>query len=102
MPTTCEILFDNYALGAIYAGELFRGTAQLTFTSPKCVRGIYIQFCGEAFAEWTPNTKKTAVAAQHVHLNERKCFVSGSNNGDGGVCFRIIPFASSFHVNCCF
>lgn len=81
MPTICEINFENYATGAMFAGQVFRGSAQLTFSSPKCVRGIYIQFCGEAFAEWTPTIKKTAIAAQHVHLNERKCFVVGNNNG---------------------
>lgn len=81
MPTICEINFENYAMDAIYAGEVLRGMAQLTCTSSKCVRGIYIQICGEAFAEWTPNTKKTAIAAQHVHLNERKCFVNGNNSG---------------------
>lgn len=81
MPTVCEINFENYASGAIFAGERLRGTAQLTFTSPKCVRGIYIQICGEAFAEWTPDKKKIAIAAQHVHLNERIVFVDGSTNG---------------------
>ena len=81
MPTTCEINFDNYESGAIFAGQMLRGTVELTFFSSKCVRGIYIQMCGEAFAEWTPDTKKEAIAAQHVHLNERTCCVNGGTNG---------------------
>lgn len=79
MPTTCEIDFDNYDTGAIYSGQLLRGTVQLIITSQKSVRGIYVEICGEAFAEWTPNTRKTAVAAQHVHLNEKQYFINGSN-----------------------
>lgn len=89
MPTTCEINFENYASGAIFAGKMFRGTVQLTFFSPKCVRGIYIQICGEAFAEWTPDTKKIAIAAQHVHLNERTCFVDGSTSNGNGIFHKL-------------
>lgn len=79
MPTTCKIDFENYATGAIYSGQLLRGTVRLIITSPKSVRGVYVQICGEAFAEWTPNTRKTAVAAQHEHLNEKQYFVDGTN-----------------------
>lgn len=52
MPTTCLINFENPD-GVYFAGELLRGTAILTLTKAKKVRGIYVRIFGRAYAHWT-------------------------------------------------
>lgn len=94
--TVCEIEFENYANGAIYTGQLLRGTVRLILPSQKSVRGVYVQICGEAFAEWTPKTQKTAVAAQTVHLNEKLYFVDGNRGNVYPVTYSINHFFSEF------
>lgn len=52
MPTTCTINFDHP--DAVYfAGEILRGSAHLTLTKRKKVRGIYVQIFGKAYAQWS-------------------------------------------------
>lgn len=84
--TVCEIVFENYVNGVIYSGQLLHGTVRLILPSQKSVRAVYVQFCGEAFAEWTPKSHRTAIAAQHVHLNEKQYFIDG-NNGNAFAIF---------------
>lgn len=52
MPTTCLINFEHPD-GVYFAGETLRGTAIVTLTKTKKVRGIYVRIFGRAYAHWT-------------------------------------------------
>lgn len=80
MPTTCIVEFENNPQKVVYAGQLLRGTVQLTLTEEKNARGVYIEIRGEAYAHWT---KKKGKRTKHYngeeeYLNERTYFVGGS------------------------
>lgn len=52
MPTTCDISFENPD-GVYFVGELLRGTAKLSLTKIKKVRGVYVKVFGRAYAHWS-------------------------------------------------
>lgn len=54
----CEIQLDN-PWNTYYAGQTINGQVNLTFDSPKKVRGIIIRFLGEANTEWSESKRVT-------------------------------------------
>lgn len=94
MPTSCEIEFENNPMKVIYAGQLLRGTVQLSLTEEKTVRGVYIRIHGKAYTHWTTGSgdnRKTFTGSED-YLDERTYFVGGSS---GNVLHR------SMHVMRC-
>lgn len=98
MPTTCVIAFENPSR-VYYAGQLLRGTVNLTLTKEKKVRGVYVRIHGRAYAYWTEHcsidhnrnrnsdNNRTRSSGHHVsytgeevYLDERQYFVGGSNS----------------------
>lgn len=51
MPTTCVIAFENPDR-VYYAGQLLRGTVNLTLTNERKVRCVYVRIYGRAYAYW--------------------------------------------------
>lgn len=81
MPTSCEIEFENNPMKVIYAGQLLRGTVQLSLTEEKTVRGVYIRIHGKAYTHWTTGSgdnRKTYTGSED-YLDERTYFVGGSS-----------------------
>lgn len=52
MPTTCVINFEHPD-SVYFAGDMLRGTAILSLTKKKKVRGVYVRIYGRAYAHWT-------------------------------------------------
>lgn len=82
MPTTCEIDFENNPEKVLYAGQLLRGTIQLSLTSQKIVRGIYILILGKAHCHWTKGSGKNrkSYTGNEEYLEE-KTYLYGDQNG---------------------
>lgn len=96
MTATCIITFENPSR-AYYAGQLVRGTVNLTLASEmKKVRGVYVKIIGRAYAYWTEycninhNQNRNPAASQNqssghhvsyngeeVYLDEKTYFVGG-------------------------
>lgn len=51
MPTTCVIAFEN-PNRVYYAGQLLRGTVNLTLIEVEKVRSVYVRIYGRAYAHW--------------------------------------------------
>ena len=98
MPTTCEIIFEN-SQQVFYAGQLLRGTVNLTLTKEKKVRGVYVQIFGRAYAYWTEycnidhnrnrnNNNNTSSSGHHVSYSgsedylDEKTYVVGGSSGN--------------------
>lgn len=100
MPTTCVISFENPSR-VYYAGQLVRGTANLTLTKEKKVRGVFVRICGKAYAYWTEycstdhnrhrnrDNNRVGSSGHHVsytgeevYLDEKTYFVGGSNSSN--------------------
>lgn len=97
MPTTCVIAFENPSR-VYFAGQLLRGTVNLTLTKEKKVRGVYVRIHGRAYAHWTEycstdhnrnrNRDNNRASSGHhvsysgeeVYLDERQYFVGGSGS----------------------
>ncbi|XP_026466766.1 arrestin domain-containing protein 17-like [Ctenocephalides felis] len=54
----CQILLDN-PWNTYYAGQTINGRVEITFDTPKKVRGIHIVFKGEAHTSWMESETKT-------------------------------------------
>lgn len=80
MPTTCIVDFENNPQKVLYAGQLLRGTVQLTLTEEKNVRGVFIHVLGQAYAHWTKKRGKRTkhYRGEETYLDERTYFVGGS------------------------
>lgn len=100
MPTTCIIAFEN-PTRAYYAGQLVRGTVNLTLTKEKKVRGVFVRLYGRAYAYWTEycsvdhnrhrhrdqnhrgsSGHHVSYTGEEVYLDERTYFVGASNAGN--------------------
>lgn len=98
MPTTCVIAFENPSR-VYYAGQLLRGTVNLTLTKEKKVRGVYVRIYGRAYAYWSEHCSidhnrnrsrdnnrvgssghHVSYTGEEVYLDERQYFVGGSNS----------------------
>ncbi|XP_055312538.1 arrestin domain-containing protein 17-like [Sitodiplosis mosellana] len=97
MPTTCIVDFENNPEKVIYAGQLLRGTVQLTLTEEKNVRGVFIQIRGEAYAHWSKKKGKRTknYTGEEIYLDEKTYFVGGS---EGEV--RISPGTYNYTFQC--
>lgn len=82
MPTTCQIEFDNNPEKVFYAGQLLRGTIQLTLTSEKNVRGVYILITGRAYCHWTERVanQRRRYTGNEDYLKE-KTYLYGDEHG---------------------
>lgn len=74
------INFENNPGGIFYAGQLLRGTAQLTLSEEKTVRGVYICIKGKAFCQWTEGGGKYSqtYTGEELFLNETTYLVGKS------------------------
>lgn len=98
MPTTCVIEFENPSR-VYFAGQLLRGTVDLTLTSVKKVRGVYVRIYGRAYAYWTEycttdhnrhqrrdgnrsgsSGHHVSYSGEEVYLDEKTYFVGGNSS----------------------
>ncbi|XP_055295178.1 uncharacterized protein LOC129564951 [Sitodiplosis mosellana] len=91
----CRINFENNSDKVYYSGELISGTVRLELMNRKKVRGVYIEFRGDAHTEWyedvekeegTGDDRKTVTVREWYrghenHLNS-KIFLSGGSFGE--------------------
>lgn len=90
MPTSCQISFDHPEK-VYYAGELLRGTVNLTLTREYNVRGVYIRIYGKAKTYWSRycNSKHSNRSTSNHHVIyegkeyylDSKIYVVGGTNG---------------------
>lgn len=78
MPTTCNIEFEDNPIKVVYAGQLLRGTVELTLTNPKNVCGVYVRIYGFASVQWKEGRRERT--GQEDYINERMYFV-GERSG---------------------
>lgn len=82
MPTTCVTEFENNPLKVVYSGQILRGTVDLTLTSEKIVRAVYIKIIGNAQTYWTEGTgdKRKSYKGSVEYLNDR-VYLAGRSDG---------------------
>lgn len=81
MTIDIRIGFENNTNGIYYAGQLLRGTVQLTLGEEKKVRGVYIRIYGKAYCRWSTDGKnKITYIGEELFLNETTYLV-GSKEG---------------------
>lgn len=66
----------------LYAGQVLRGTINLTLKEEKKVRGVYVRVYGKAYCRWTRRHGKqsTTYVGKEDYLNETTYLV-GSPDG---------------------
>lgn len=87
MPTTCVINFDHPD-SVYFAGEMLRGTAILSLTKKKKIRGVYVRIYGRAYAHWTKHCSidhnpRRDENGKMVRMSGHRVSYAGSE-----VCFR--------------
>lgn len=87
MPTTCEINFENNPEKVLYTGQLLCGTINLTLTTEKTVRGVYILITGKAYCLWRKGSSKSrkTYTGSEDYINE-KMYLYGDENGKNRTC----------------
>lgn len=73
----CEIEFENNPNKIYFAGQMLRGTVQLTLTEAKTVRSIYIQIHGKGYCRWIQG--RASYTGKQEYLNETTYFIGGSD-----------------------
>lgn len=77
MPTTCTINFEN-PHAVYFANELLSGTASLTLTKTKKVRGVYVRIFGRAYAHWTELCNKNHTNSSSRESSTHRVSYTGS------------------------
>lgn len=79
--TTCEIHFENNPTKVVTAGQLVRGTVQMSLSKDTNVRCIYIILYGEGYYSYNLGIGRNQkiVTDDEIYLDKRTYFVDGRN-----------------------
>lgn len=80
MSTTCKINFDNNRGRVVYAGQLVRGTVQITLQKEKMVRSVYVQLAGCAYARWVEGSNRSHIGNED-YLMQKVYLLGGPGEG---------------------
>lgn len=91
MSTICEIEFENNPEKVFYAGQILRGTVNLTLAEEKIVRGIYVLITGKAYCYWKEESNDLNRMGRENYFEE-KTYLYGHENGKITYVIYTIPF----------